>query len=106
MIGVYLQEGQDFVEGHLSGNIDFSTFHSWMDNWGDPTESFVRLWISEHVADAKAMGKPILLQEFGNKVQPGGPSMEDREKFFAIVYDEVEKGMKNGPLMGALFWQW
>lgn len=100
------QEGQDFVEDHMSSSIDFSTFHCWMDNWGDPTEEFLRRWISEHVADAKAMHKPILLQEFGNKVQQDGPTAKDREKFFAVVYEEVEKSMKSGPLMGALFWQW
>lgn len=27
-------EGQDFVLDHTSPDIDFTAFHSWVDNWG------------------------------------------------------------------------
>ncbi|GMH40074.1 hypothetical protein BSKO_07978 [Bryopsis sp. KO-2023] len=99
-------EGQDFLNNHRSPAIDFLSFHSWIDNWEDVTESFQRSWIREHVADGKELGKPVILQEFGKIVQPGGPSMDERNRFFDIVYDEVQTLMKEGTLMGAMFWQW
>ncbi|GMH39935.1 hypothetical protein BSKO_07839 [Bryopsis sp. KO-2023] len=100
------KEGQDFIRNHRSKSIDFLTFHSWIDNWGDPTEAFQRLWIREHVADASVMKRPVLLEEFGNQVQQGGPTMEHRNKFFGVVYDEARRQMEKGPLQGAMFWQW
>lgn len=100
------KEGQDFINNHSPEEIDFLTIHSWVDNWEDVTETFQRAWIREHVADAEELGKPLILEEFGKIVQPKGPPIEERDLFFEIVFDEVRTGIENGPLKGALFWQW
>eukprot|EP00210_Caulerpa_lentillifera_P001222 g1178.t1 len=100
------REGQDFINNHSPAEIDFLTFHSWVDNWADVSETFQRAWIREHVADAQDLGKPVLLEEFGKIVRPEGPPVADRNLFFDIVFDEVKKGIEKGPLKGALFWQW
>jgi len=52
-----------------------------------------------HGADAQALGKPLLLEEFGT--QKG-----DRDAYFAAAFSAVEASLKaGGPLKGALFWQ-
>ncbi|KDD76362.1 hypothetical protein H632_c253p0, partial [Helicosporidium sp. ATCC 50920] len=101
-------EGQDFLADHASVHIDFATFHAWVDNWQVPTLDFQRDWISSHVAAAKILKKPVILEEFGKWFDDAQPeqSMKDRKIFMADAYKQVNEQLKsNGPLKGALFWQ-
>lgn len=94
------------MQNHQSPHIDFLTFHCWPNNWGDPTDGFAKHWVGQHVVDAKLMEKPVLLQEFGNKVLENGPTKADRDRYFKVMYSEIVEGMRTGPLVGAMFWQW
>ncbi|KAK9815739.1 hypothetical protein WJX72_008765 [[Myrmecia] bisecta] len=104
-----VDEGQDFIADYSSPALDFIGFHSWVDNWQNVTESFQRQWIQQHVADAQKLNKPLLLEEFGKIINSTlGADMQQRDLFFAIVFDEVNKQIvaPNSPLKGVGFWQW
>lgn len=54
--------------------IDYGTIHLYPQNWGavagaDPV-GWGAGWISDHVAAAKALGKPAVLEEFGLQIDP------------------------------------
>jgi len=98
-------EGQHFVKDHSSPLIDFTAIHLWIHNWKDATESFASRWLKQHIADAKALGKPLLVEEFG--AWGVGAYMEQRTQWYKLVYDILsEDARQGGPTMGALFWQW
>lgn len=74
-------------------------------------ESFVSLlypscWrggeqIRSHLEVAAALGKPLILGEFG-RLRP----VEDRNAFLSMVYDEMASAAADGlPLAGGLLWQ-
>lgn len=49
-------------------------------------------------ADAQALGKPLILEEFGAET--------NRDAIFKAAYQAVEESLRGGgPLKGALFWQ-
>ena len=132
--------GQDFVRNHASRNIHFTTAHIWKDNWAVyapavrfDAERFTRRWISAHEADARLLGKPLVIEEFGSA--PGGvrrvvqtnreqsaaaPSIfsrvanarrirrdeDDVEDYYRGVFSQVARSIANddGYIRGALFW--
>ena len=95
-------EGQHFVDDHASKLIDFASIHLWIHNWEDATEDFARRWLKQHISDARALGKPLLVEEFG-----AGKYKEERTKWYNLVYGILEEdAMSGGPTAGALFWQW
>ncbi|KAL4519468.1 hypothetical protein Ndes2526A_g01925 [Nannochloris sp. 'desiccata'] len=98
-------EGQHFLRDHSSPLIDFTAIHLWIHNWEDATESFAKRWLKQHIADAKVLGKPLLVEEFG--AWGVGAYMEQRTQWYKLVYDILaEDARQGGPTMGALFWQW
>lgn len=64
-VGWPLLTGQDLVPNHAVSAIDYVAFHTWADNWGRPDLEFGRVWLREKVRNAAALGKPVLLDEFG-----------------------------------------
>ncbi|KAK9917687.1 hypothetical protein WJX75_007185 [Coccomyxa subellipsoidea] len=104
------QEGQDFIADHASPSIDFATIHSWIDNWQDVSEDFQRWWIRTHVQVAwGTVKKPLILEEFGKWLNSSvNATMEERNKYFGIVYDECQNNMdlQGSPLKGVGFWEW
>ncbi|KAL4425642.1 hypothetical protein ABPG75_009658 [Micractinium tetrahymenae] len=96
---------QDFVVDHSDPNIDFAATHIWPDLWKCQTcasalpVSFFQAWIQQHVKDAAALGKPLLIEEFGTQ-------HANRDAYFSAAFQAVEASLKRGgPLKGALFWQ-
>lgn len=49
-------------------HVDFGTFHLYPDHWGTSVRWGAR-WIEEHVAVARRLGKPTVLEEYGLRVQ-------------------------------------
>lgn len=64
--------GQDFIGNHDLPNIHYAAIHAWADNWQVDTK-FLTQWVQNHMADAKAMGKPLVLEEFGKNVTDFAP---------------------------------
>lgn len=107
---------------HESRHIDYVTFHLWPKNWGwfnpkniagtlPATEEKALNYISQHLAVARQLKKPIVLEEFGigrdsAKCAPGTPTTARDEyyrKIFSALYDSAKAG---APYAGSNFWGW
>eukprot|EP01024_Parvocaulis_polyphysoides_P072986 TRINITY_DN9339_c1_g3_i5.p2 TRINITY_DN9339_c1_g3~~TRINITY_DN9339_c1_g3_i5.p2 ORF type:complete len:297 (+),score=45.56 TRINITY_DN9339_c1_g3_i5:170-1060(+) len=140
-----LQEGQDFINNHRPDSIDFATVHIWSDNWMGYADycgfifqnkrfdytygcdlwkeklDYTKLWLSAHIEDARKLGKPLIVEEFGKTIDasklygeiegalmPGESSnqgLEIRNIFFKEVYNEIENDIRNGGnTYGSNFW--
>ncbi|EFN56781.1 hypothetical protein CHLNCDRAFT_13786, partial [Chlorella variabilis] len=60
--------GQDFVPNHSIDSIDFAGIHIWPDNWNITEQAFLQRWIDTHMAAARDMNKPLIIEEFGKNV--------------------------------------
>jgi mannan endo-1,4-beta-mannosidase len=116
------QDGQLYLDSHRTRHIDYLTYHLWPKNWGwfdskDPTGSWdgaiakSRDYLNSHVALAKKLDKPIVLEEFG--LDRDGASFDIksgtkiRDRFYREIFDFVYTGAKKGdPIAGSNFWAW
>ena len=60
--------GQNYLSNHLPGSIDYASIHLWPDNWGRVDMPYVAAFIQAHAAQARAIGKPCVIEEFGKFV--------------------------------------
>jgi mannan endo-1,4-beta-mannosidase len=113
--------GLDVVEDHRSPAIDFATCHLWAQNWGWVTPENLdvefggalakaRRYVQDHAARAVALGKPILLEEFGfprdgGSFDPRAPT-KLRDRYFEAIYDLVASLASTGPVAGIMPWSW
>ncbi len=105
-------------EIHAMPEIDYATIHIWPTNWGwvkreEATDSVERAivmtdeYIADHASLARAMGKPLVLEEFGyprdnQSIDPAAPATA-RQKYYAHIID----GFRNDSLLaGYNFWAW
>ena len=58
-------EGLDFVKNLAISTIDYGTFHAYPQQWGY-NNTWVNEWIMQHDQAGKAMGKPVVLEEYGS----------------------------------------
>ena len=56
-------EGVDFVKNLAIKTIDYGTVHLYPDQWGY-NYSWGNTWIAQHNAIGKAVGKPVVLEEY------------------------------------------
>lgn len=97
-------EGQNFPVDHSDPNIDYTSIHLWVNNWQDATQDFAHRWLTQHMADARALGKPLVLEEFG--AWGVGKYREQRDGWYSLIYDiALQDAYAGGPTAGALFWQ-
>jgi mannan endo-1,4-beta-mannosidase len=102
--------------------IDYLTMHIWPQNFGwvkrgQLAETYgagatrTRAYIDAHVAIARRMNKPIVIEEFGfpregGGFEPGSPTVL-KDRYYRLVFDAVIDGVQHGgPLAGANFWAW
>lgn len=67
---------------------------------------FLETWIKQHAADAKAMGKPFMIEEFGKEVHLESGAQANissiRGPFYRKVYQQLQESLNaDGPLKGA-----
>jgi mannan endo-1,4-beta-mannosidase len=118
-------EGQDFRQAHDGRAIDYTTIHIWPQNWGwyDPlrpetyaqAEARARQYFREHAAVSAALGKPLVLEEFGlardwepwqDLYDPRSPTTY-RDLFYGAMFEEVYVSLSTGgPAAGDNFWAW
>ncbi len=113
--------GIDLTLDHDDPNVDYCTSHVWIQNWGwfDPSrpETFdsalveAKMYLDDQMAQAKKLGKPIVLEEFGVSRDAG--AFEDtadvnfRNRFYEFVFDYTLSSIESGdPIKGCNFWAW
>ena len=113
---------EPFMRAHRSDNIDYLTFHLWPKNWGwfnpdkfeetlPPSQEKALIYIKDHIAAARQLGKPIVLEEFGMardsaKCAPGAPSTA-RDRYYTRILGALsDSAWAGAPVAGSNFWGW
>lgn len=114
--------GNDFYKDHKCKYIDYTTIHIWVQNWGwyDPLQvdstfesgvAQAKHYINEHLAIAKKLNKPLILEEFGiaRDLDDHDPAATThvRDEYYRLIFEEVYQQAKKGSsLVGCNFWAW
>ena len=103
---------------HALDCIDYITIHIWPVNWGwasrsNPDSGIINAcyesgnYIDEHIALAKRLGKPLVIEEFGysRKGNESGtePTTESRDAFYRYIFGRVADSEY---ISGCNFWGW
>ena len=107
---------------HADPNIDYLTIHIWPLNWGwasrtTPDSSITHAceksshYIDLHVAMARRLGKPLVIEEFGYSRQGNQSGIDiptdSRDHYYRHIFGEVRRSItEGGPLVGCNFWGW
>lgn len=107
---------------HADKNIDYLTIHIWPVNWGwaprsNPDSGIGNActesgkYIDEHIAMAKRIDKPLVIEEFGysrkNNISGVDIPTESRDIFYSFIFEQVKKSAdEKGPIAGCNFWGW
>ena len=114
--------GNHFIEDHSISEIDYTTIHVWVENWGvyNPNDSASTLataktvlknYIQDHVNKAKILRKPLVLEEFGmardaRSMDPAS-STKDRDSYYETAFAETLRFIQlDGSITGVNFWAW
>lgn len=116
-----LDAGNNFIEDHALQNIDYSTIHIWVENWGvynplDPSTmsaaiETLKSYIQDHVNKARTLKKPLVLEEFGiardqRSMDPKSSTLA-RDHYYAEAFGQTLWFMKmKGAITGVNFWAW
>ncbi len=74
-----------FTKNTASPSVDIASVHLFPESWGWSTDQVAQAgakWISEHAAIARAVGKPLLVGEFGLR-NAGAFTLADRRAMYA-----------------------
>ena len=112
--------GLDFYDDHDLENIDYCTFHLWVQNWAwfDPLSAEAtypkalkeaKKYIKEHVKQARKLNKPLVLEEFGISRDlndhSSSASTVFRDNYYEFIFDTCLRSVqKNKALQGCNFW--
>ena len=107
-----------------SKQLDYLTVHVWIENWGwykptQPDSTFDRAlgrtlsYVADHVAIARAVGKPVVFEEFGvsrdgGRFEPTAP-VTLRDRWFTTVLEGLwylASESQDSPVAGANVWSW
>jgi mannan endo-1,4-beta-mannosidase len=111
-----------FLRAHESNHVDYLTFHLWPKNWGwlsdadmpgtiERSMDRAARYVDQHLEQARALGKPLVLEEFGlprdgASLQPGSATTF-RDRFYAALFEQIERSTRaGGPLRGSNVWTW
>ncbi|MVN22743.1 glycoside hydrolase 5 family protein [Mucilaginibacter arboris] len=105
---------------HAFKPIDYLTIHIWPKNWGWFRDSSIVAslpqvisksvaYIQQHEAIAKAINKPLVLEEFGlpRDAQSFDPksTTNSRDKYYEAIFNEWKRSAANGgAIAGCNFW--
>jgi len=113
--------GTDFVKMHDGKHIDYATAHVWIQNWGwyDPknhdstyvgAKEKMQAYLARHAVEAKALGKPFVLEEFvimkdNGNFDPLGTN-RNRDIYYEAVFEAIWSLAQKGEASGVNFWAW
>lgn len=111
-----------YRKAHAVPEIDYLTAHIWPLNWSwldakdipgthASASAKVAEYLQQHQALARALGKPLVIEEFGYPRDGGGydPESSTRYKdlYYQQIYDAVLTSARTGgPIVGSNFWAW
>lgn len=111
-----------FEKEHQIQNIDYATFHLWIQNWGwynpdKPEQSYkkavkkAKKYIRKHNRIAHKLNMPVVLEEFGiardKALYEAGSPTSFRDNFYAEIFALVHRlASKGQPVAGSNFWAW
>jgi len=109
-----------FERTHKNSKIDYLTMHIWPKNWtwykledekGSTPIAIEKTlaYIDEHIAVAKTLKRPIVLEEFGYPREKESlskkASIENRDTFYKAIFERLASSVKNKENFTALnFW--
>ena len=86
--------GVDWLRLLQLPNIDFGTVHLYPDSWSKTTDWSTN-WIAQHLHDGHALGKPVILEEYGYTAKPA------RDTVYA-QWTQIIENRGNGDLIWML----
>jgi mannan endo-1,4-beta-mannosidase len=111
-----------YARAHASSQVDYLTYHMWPKTWGwfDPKQAsqtwskalrMSRAYIEQHIAIARRLHKPLVLEEFGMERDQGAFDIASstlvRDSFYSKVFGLIEGHAQRGaPIGGYNFWGW
>ena len=113
--------GVEFVKAHQFKNIDYTTVHIWIQNWNwyNPKDSLTYPsakqkaldYLHKHTEQARSLGKPIVLEEFGIMKDHGSfdpkATNKSRDDFYNTMIGAVyEAAKRDSSISGVNFWAW
>ncbi len=116
-----VNNGTPFSETHSFKNIDYTTAHLWIQNWGmyNPQKhnetyaasvKFAKEYINEHVELSHTLNKPFVLEEFGIMKDSGSynptAATKNRDDYFSFIFSEIYEYAKQQKASGVNFWAW
>ena len=103
----------------LIDEIDYSTVHVWVQNWGwysphsnniDSAMNAAKNYLDRNVAIARDKDKPLVLEEFGIARDKNSYSLDDpvtaRDTYYEFIFDYVYKHAQDELMCGVNFWAW
>lgn len=107
---------------HSDKNIDYLTIHIWPANWGwtprqapdsgidNACKKSVE-YIERHIAMAKKINKPLVIEEFGyprkDNISGTDVPTDSRDTFYRCIFEQVKNSLYGGtPIAGCNFWGW
>lgn len=120
--GTQATNGDAALVAEAHRDVDYVTAHIWPLNWGwvrgddlagtwPGARPKVAAYIAEHVRIAEALGKPLVIEEFGfprdgEAYAPSAPT-GFREDYYRVIHDAVEASWASGGVIaGSNFWAW
>jgi mannan endo-1,4-beta-mannosidase len=117
-----LRSEEYFLRAFETPHIDYLNLHLWPLNWGwfnpvawertlPQTEINAVEYFNRHMALARTLGKPIVMDEFGlgrdgGRYHPGTPT-QARDRYLRLICKVLEDSARAGaPLAGSNFWAW
>lgn len=105
---------------HADPNIDYLTIHVWPKNWGFFQDTAIAAsmstivartgsYIDKHVAVARRLGKPMVIEEFGlprdrQSFDPASPASL-REQYYRLMFTTLRESISAGAgIAGCNFW--
>ena len=72
-------EGDQWRKFVALPHVDYGTVHLYPDGWGETADrvGWGTTWINDHLADGRRLGKPVVLEEYGLRIDAGGVAARD-----------------------------
>lgn len=111
-----------FEQINSDPNVDYLTIHIWPKNWSwiDPTQVVASVdtaitetdkYIDNHLAIAKKLNKPMVIEEFGYPRDNHKYTLDDttvaRDTYYSNIFSKIISSKENnGLIAGCNFWTW